>query len=211
MIKNKCQLYLITPSEIEVRDFCTELVSALQVGNIACLQLRLKNTPECTMRKIIEEVLPITQDYGVPLILNDDPLMALETGCDGVHIGQEDTDYVSTRKIVGRDAIVGVTCLGSIDLAMRVAERDADYVAFGAFFPSKTKNSAGKPKLDIIKKWAEITTVPSVAIGGITPENCNQLVLAGADFLAVISAVWAHPKGPAAAVREFNQVIQNTI
>mgnify|MGYP002021297568 FL=1 len=211
MTKSKCQLYLITPSKIEVRDFCTELLSTLRVGNIACVQLRLKNTPEDNMRKIIEAVLPITQDYGIPLILNDDPVMALETGCDGVHIGQEDTNYISTRKIVGRDAIVGVTCLGSIDLAMRAAEPGADYVAFGSFFASKTKNSAGKPKLEIIKKWSEITTVPSVAIGGITPQNCDQLVLAGADFLAVISAVWEHPKGPAVAVTEFNQVIQSTI
>ncbi len=211
MSKEKCQLYLITPSKIETRCFCEQLISTLKVGNIACVQIRLKNTPEGLTRKAIDAILPITQDYGVPLILNDDPVMALETGCDGVHIGQEDIDYTSTRNIVGRDAIVGVTCLDSIDLAMRAAERGADYVAFGAFFPSTTKISDGKPTIETIKKWSEITTVPSVAIGGITAQNCNQLILAGADFLAVISAVWEHPKGPAAAVTEFNQVIQNTI
>ena len=207
----KCQLYLITPSKIEARDFCEQLISALKVGNIACVQLRLKNIPEDLTHKTIEAILPITQDYGVPLILNDDPVMALETGCDGVHIGQKDIDYISTRNIVGRDSIVGVTCLDSIDLAMLAAERGADYVAFGGFFPSATKISDGKPTIETIKKWNEITTVPSVAIGGITPQNCDQLVLAGADFLAVISAVWEHPKGPAAAVTEFNQIIQNTI
>ena len=211
MSKEKCQLYLISPSKIEASDFCEELIPTLRVGNIACVQLRLKNSPEGLTRKTIEAILPITQDYGVPLILNDDPIMALETGCDGVHIGQEDTDYISARNIIGRDAIVGVTCLDSIDLAMRAADRGADYIAFGAFFPSRTKSSLGKPTIDTIKKWSEITTVPSVAIGGITPQNCDQLVSAGADFLAVISGVWEHPKGPAAAVREFNQVIHDTI
>ena len=115
MSTEKCQLYLISPSKIEARDFCEELIPTLRVGNIACVQLRLKNSPEGLTRKTIEAILPITKDYGVPLILNDDPIMALETGCDGVHIGQEDTDYISARNIIGRDAIVGVTCLDSID------------------------------------------------------------------------------------------------
>ena len=151
MSKEKCQLYLISPSKIEARDFCKELIPTLRVGNIACVQLRLKNSPEGLTRKTIEAILPITKDYGVPLILNDDPIMALETGCDGVHIGQEDTDYISARNIIGRDAIVGVTCLDSIDLAMRAADRGADYIAFGAFFPSRTKSSLGKPTIDTIK------------------------------------------------------------
>jgi thiamine-phosphate pyrophosphorylase len=124
-----------------------------------------------------------------------------------VHVGQEDGSYEDARLAVGADAIVGVTCHDSRHLAMEAGEAGADYVAFGAFFPTTTKDAKGKPELDILEWWSGVFTLPCVAIGGITPDNCAPLVKAGADFLAVLSAVWQHPDGPAAAVKLFNAKI----
>ena len=118
--------------------------------------------------------------------------------------------HISRIDLIGKDAIVGVTCLDSLDLAMQAAEQGADYVAFGAFFHTNTKNSIGHPSPNLLKTWNTITTVPCVAIGGIRPENCAALISAGADFLAIISAVWEHPLGPAAAIKEFNKIIDMT-
>jgi thiamine-phosphate pyrophosphorylase len=140
--------------------------------------------------------------------MNDRADLALETGCDGVHVGREDTPYDEARRLLGLGRIVGVTCYDSRHLAMDAAEQGADYVAFGGFFPSPTK-TGGKLRgdLETLRWWGEVMTVPSCAIGGITPENCGTLVAAGADFLAVISAVWNHAQGPAAGVKAFNAAI----
>ncbi len=136
--------------------------------------------------------------------MNDRPDLARDTGCDGVHVGQEDSPYAEARRLLGPDRTVGVTCYASRHLAIEAAEAGADYVAFGGFYPSPTK---GGRKLsndpEILRWWSELMEVPSCAIGGITPANCGPLVAAGTDFLAVISAVWNHPLGPGAAVKEF--------
>jgi thiamine-phosphate pyrophosphorylase len=153
---------------------------------------------------------PVTQSRDVAFIMNDRPDLALQTGSDGVHVGQEDASYEAARKILGLDKIVGVTCYNSRHLAIEAADAGADYVAFGGFFRSTTKDTrriAGNDP-EILTWWSEIMTVPSCAIGGITPENCGLLVKAGADFLAVIAAVWDHPQGPAAAVKAFNAAIK---
>jgi thiamine-phosphate pyrophosphorylase len=150
---------------------------------------------------------PVAQARGTAFILNDRPDLAAATGCDGVHIGQQDASYDEARRLLGADGIVGVTCHASRDLALDAAEAGADYVAFGAFFPTSTKVSGHRADLEILRWWSEIMTVPCVAIGGITPENCAPLVAAGADFLAVVSAVWNHPEGEAAAVKRFIQAI----
>src|ERR1700738_2108176 len=139
--------------------------------------------------------------------MNDRPDLAAELDCDGVHVGEEDAPYAEARRLLGADRIVGVTCHASRDLAMDAAEAGADYVAFGAFFPTTTKVSGHRTDLEILRWWAEIMTVPCVAIGGITPENGGPLVVAGADFLAVVSAVWTAPEGPAAAVKAFEAAI----
>lgn len=203
-----CQLYLITPPHLEdPASFAGNLVEAIDAGGVACVQLRLKEAATDDIRRAIDLLRPLVQDRDVSFILNDDPALAAETGCDGVHVGQQDTPYAEARRLVGDEATVGVTCHGSRDLAMEAAERGADYVAFGAFFPSTTKDAKGQASPDILRSWSEFITVPSVAIGGITPGNCGELVRAGADFLAVVSAVWDHPDGPAAAVKFFNDEI----
>jgi thiamine-phosphate pyrophosphorylase len=143
----------------------------------------------------------------VAFVINDRADLAAKVECDGVHVGQEDTPYAQARSLVGKDAIIGVTCHNSRHLAIEAAEAGADYVAFGAFFPTATKEAKASTEVEILQWWSETTTVPSVAIGGITPGNCEPLVRAGTDFLAVVGAVWSTEGGPAAAVKEFNRVI----
>jgi thiamine-phosphate pyrophosphorylase len=203
------RLYLITPPAFEPVAFAPKLEAALDAGDVACVQLRLKDVDDDTIRRAADVLRPIAQSRDVAFIMNDRPDLALQTGSDGVHVGQEDASYEAARKILGLDKIVGVTCYNSRHLAIEAAEAGADYVAFGGFFGSTTKDTrriAGNDP-EILSWWSEIMTVPSCAIGGITPENCGVLVKAGADFLAVIAAVWDHPRGPAEAVKAFNAAI----
>ena len=205
------RLYLITPPAIEPVSFADRLAEALDAGDIACLQVRLKDVDDDTIRRACDVLRPVTQARGVALLMNDRPDLALKCDCDGAHVGQEDTPYAETRKMLGADRIVGVTCLASRHLAIEAAEAGADYVAFGGFFRSPTKQSGALREptdIDILRWWSETMEVPSCAIGGITPENCGPLAAAGADFLAVISAVWDHPQGPGAAVKAFIKAIE---
>ncbi len=198
-----CRLYLVTPPRIDLAAFADRLAEALDAGDVGCVQLRLKDVDDDTVRRAAERLLQVTAERDVALLLNDRPDLAKSAGCDGVHIGQEDAPYDQARRQLGADAIVGVTCHDSRHLALVAAEDGADYVAFGAFFPTGTKQPQHWATPDILTWWSDIATVPCVAIGGITPENCGPLVTAGADFLAVVSAVWDHPQGPGAAVQEF--------
>ena len=159
------------------------------------------------IRRACDLLRPVAQSRGVAFLMNDRPDLAAALGCDGVHVGQEDSDYASARAAVGPDRTVGVTCHDSRHLAMEAAEAGADYVAFGAFFPTETKQPKTKAEPALIQWWAEIMEVPCVAIGGITVENCPPLIAAGADFLAVSAGVWRHPEGPGAAVKAFNAAI----
>ncbi|MEK7245498.1 MAG: thiamine phosphate synthase [Pseudomonadota bacterium] len=204
---HSCRLYLVTPPRIQLPAFSESLKAALDAGDVAALQLRLKDVPDDEVRRAVEALLPLARARDVTFILNDRPDLAAATGCDGVHIGQEDASYADARGALGPDRVVGVTCHDSRDLAMEAADQGANYVAFGAFFPTGTKKPKTQAGFDLIEWWAEIMVVPCVAIGGITPENCAPLVRAGADFLAAVSAVWEHPKGPAAAVKAFNKAI----
>jgi len=206
--KPLARLYLITPPALDPADFAPRLAAALDGGDVACLQLRLKDVPDDVIRRACEVLQPVAQKRDVAFILNDRPDLAKEMGCDGTHVGQSDMAYEEARRLLGPDRIVGVTCHDSRHLAMEAAEAGADYVAFGAFYPTTTKPSKYRPQPDLLAWWDEIMTVPSVAIGGITAENCPPLVTAGADFLAVVTAVWNHPKGPGEAVREFNAAIK---
>jgi thiamine-phosphate pyrophosphorylase len=202
------RLYLITPAVFAPAEFADRLAAALDGGDVACVQLRLKDANDDAIRRAADALRPVAQDRGVAFLMNDRPDLALATGCDGVHIGQEDTPYAEARRILGPDRIVGVTCHASRHLAMEAAEQGADYVAFGAFFPSPSKPAQHRADPEILRWWSELMTVPCVAIGGITPENCGPLVAAGADFLAVIAAVWDHPDGPEAAVKAFQKAIE---
>ncbi len=200
-----CRLYLITPPRIDPAAFADTLAAALDAGDVACVQLRLKDVDDDTIRRACDILRPVTQGRDVAFIMNDRPDLAAELGCDGVHVGQEDMAYAGARKLVGPDAIVGVSCYDSRHLALEAGEAGADYVAFGAFFPTRTKEAKYHAGLDLLEWWSAFMTVPCVGIGGITPENCRPLVEAGADFLAVVSAVWDHPQGPASAVKAFAQ------
>jgi thiamine-phosphate pyrophosphorylase len=203
------RLYLITPPAIDPPVFADRLKAALDAGDVASLQLRLKDIPDDAICRAADMLRPVAQDRDVAFIMNDRPDLALKTGCDGVHVGQEDAPYADARRLLGPDRIVGVTCYASRHLAIEAADQGADYVAFGGFYPSPTKTGRGlRNDPEILSWWSETMTVPSVAIGGITPENCGPLVAAGVDFLAVISAVWDHPEGPAAAVHAFLAAIE---
>jgi thiamine-phosphate pyrophosphorylase len=201
-----CQLYLVTPPAFEPAAFASVLERALEAGPVASLQIRLKPASDDEIRRAVETLLPIAQGRGVAVILNDRPDLARELGCDGVHVGAEDASYAEARRIVGRDAIVGVTCKASRHLAMEAAEAGADYVAFGAFFPTSTKTDTTPADIEIVRWWAEMMETPCVAIGGITPDNAAPLVEAGADFLAVAGGVWDWPQGPADAIRRFTKL-----
>jgi len=199
------RLYLITPPALDPDRFAKELEEALAGGDVACLQLRLKEVDDDTIRRATRVLKPIAEERGVAYIMNDRPDLAAELDCDGVHVGEEDAPYAEARRLLGPDRIVGVTCGDSRHRAVVAAEAGADYVAFGAFFPSMTKAGAKfRATPEVLRDWSETTVVPCVAIGGITQENCVPLIEAGADFLAVIGAIWSYPHGPRAAVRDFN-------
>jgi thiamine-phosphate pyrophosphorylase len=200
----RCRLYLITPPKLEPKSFADTLKRALGAGDVACVQLRLKDVPDDDIRRATQILMPIVQSAGAAFILNDRPDLAAELGADGVHIGQEDASYAEARRAMGPDRIVGVTCHDSRHLAIEASEAGADYVAFGAFFPTQTKEPKSRADIELLTWWSELMVIPCVAIGGITVENAKPLVEAGADFLAVSAGVWDHPQGPAAAVKVFN-------
>ncbi len=206
-IPSACRLYLITPPRIDdLPAFAKAFAAALDSGDVACVQLRLKDVSDDALCRAIDFLRPEAQRRGIAFLLNDRPDLAFETGCDGVHIGQQDTPYREARAIVGANAIVGVTCHNSRHLAMEAGEAGADYVAFGAFYPTATKQAQFHADPEILAWWSELMEVPCVAIGGITVDNARPLIEAGADFLAVAGGVWAHPDGPAAAIAAFNRL-----
>jgi len=203
-----CRLYLITPPALDDLAAFAEIVeAALDAGDVAALQVRLKHAADEAIEAAVKSLKPVERAHDVTLILNDRPDLASRFDCDGVHLGQEDGRLDVARRLMGADRIIGVTCHDSRDLAMDAAEAGADYVAFGAFFPTLTKETHHTPDLEILSIWQETMLTPCVAIGGITADNCRPLVAAGADFIAVSSGVWSHPDGAAAAVRGFNDEI----
>ena len=207
-----CRLYLVSPPAIDLPDFALKLKEAFSGGGVGSFQLRLKNVPDEDIIKAAKVLIPICHDHEAAFIMNDRPDLALACNADGVHIGQEDGSIKEARAIVGENRVIGVSCHDSKHLAMEAGDQGADYVAFGAFYPTTSKSPEalakyGTPKADILEWWQEFMILPCVAIGGINPSNCGALVKAGADFIAVITAVWNHPKGPAEAVKEFNEVI----
>lgn len=203
-----CALYLITPPSIpDLAAFAGRLDQALGAGSVAALQIRLKDADDAAILAAVAALKPVAQAHGVAVILNDRPDLAARSGCDGVHVGQSDASYAEARRVMGPSAMIGVTCHDSRELAMDAAEAGADYVAFGAFFPTATKATTHRPEPEILTIWQETVETPCVAIGGITAANAGDLARAGADFVAVSAAVWSHPDGPAAAVREIDQVL----
>jgi thiamine-phosphate pyrophosphorylase len=201
-----CRLYLVTPPVLAPARFRDTLAHALDAGDVAAVQLRLKGWSDEDLVRAIDVLRPVAQSRDVAFLLNDRPDLAVRTGCDGAHVGQDDMKVAEARRVLGK-LMLGVTCHGSRDLAMVAGQEGADYVAFGAFFPSTTKTPPAMAEIEILTWWSELMEPPCVAVGGITPANCAPLVAAGADFLAVSAAVWTHPDGPAAVVREFTKAI----
>jgi thiamine-phosphate pyrophosphorylase len=201
-----CQLYLISPLDVG-GDFPAKLEEALSAGPVAAFQFRVKDIDQHEAAALAEPLQAICAAHDVAFIVNDSVALAKRLRADGVHLGQGDGDVREARENLGSDAQIGVTCHNSRHLAMEAAEAGADYVAFGAFYPTSTKQVEHVAELDTLQKWSRVTEVPCVAIGGITPDNAKPLIGAGADFLAVSSAVWNHPQGPGAAVKAFNALL----
>jgi len=201
---SNCRLYLVSPPKLSATNFATPLREALAGGDVASFQLRLKDVEDDAIRRAADLLRPIVQAHGAAFILNDRPDLAAELGCDGVHVGQDDASYAEARATMGPSRIVGVTCHNSRHLAVEAAEAGADYVAFGAFFPTQTKEPKTRADIELLNWWSDVMVVPAVAIGGIIVANAPALVEAGADFLAVSAGVWEHADGPEAAVKAFN-------
>ena len=201
-----CQLYLISPLEVG-GDFPVQLEAALSAGPVAAFQFRVKDVDQHEAAALAEPLQAICAAHDVAFIVNDSVALAKRLKADGVHLGQGDGDVSEARELLGRDAQIGVTCHNSRHLAMEAAEAGADYVAFGAFYPTQTKSVEHIADLDTLQKWSLVTEVPCVAIGGITVDNAKPLIDGGADFIAVSNAVWTHPQGPAEAVKAFNALL----
>ncbi len=209
MSQPECRLYLITPPRVDDAEaFVAALKAALSGGDVAALQIRLKDHNEAEIRALTAQIAPVAQAAGVAVLMNDRPELVRPIKLDGVHIGQTDMPLKQARSLLGPDAMIGVTCHDSRHLAMEAAEAGADYVAFGAFFDTATKDAATRADPAILTIWQESMEIPCVAIGGITVDKARDLARAGADFLAVSQGVWGHPDGPAAAVTAFNHEMQ---
>jgi len=201
-----CQLYLISPPAI-APDFVDYLRAAFDGGPVAAFQLRLKEVSEPEIARLAPPLQALCAEREVAFIINDSIALAERLGADGVHLGQGDGDPREARRILGPQAQIGVTCHNSRHLAMDAGEAGADYVAFGAFYPTETKVPAFHAEPEILGWWTTLMEIPSVAIGGITARNARPLIEAGADFLAVSGAVWNHPEGPGAGVAAFARVL----
>ena len=201
-----CQLYLISPLDAG-GDFPDRLKAALDGGPVAAFQFRVKGLDQHQAARLAEPLQRICADHEVAFIVNDDVALAKRLGADGVHLGQTDGDPREARAVLGPAAQIGVTCHDSRHLAMEAGEAGADYVAFGAFFPTRTKETIHHPDPSILGWWSALFEIPSVAIGGITPENGRVLIEAGADFLAVCGSVWSYRHGPAAAIAAFQDLL----
>jgi thiamine-phosphate pyrophosphorylase len=206
MTKPDCQLYLISPPDVG-GDFPARLEEALAAGPVAAFQFRVKGIDQHEAARLAEPLQQICADHDVAFIVNDSVALAKRIKADGVHLGQGDGDPREARAELGKDAQIGVTCHNSRHLAMEAAEAGADYVAFGAFNPTATKDVQHMAEIETLELWSQFIEVSCVAIGGITPENAKPLIEAGADFLAVSGAVWNHPDGPAAAIKAFNALL----
>lgn len=197
-----CQLYLISPLEVGGA-FPGRLANALNLGKAAAFQFRVKDMDEHEAARLAAPLQEICAARDVAFIVNDSVSLAKRIGADGVHLGQKDGDVREARERLGKDVQIGVTCHASRHLAMEAGDAGTDYVAFGAFFPSDTKDTEHRAGLDLLEWWQSIFELPCVAIGGITPENCAPLIASGADFLAVSAGIWAGDE--AAAMRAFTE------
>ncbi len=200
------ELYLLTPPRIDDA-FAATLARTLDAGPAAALQIRLKDHDEADIRTLAPGLIEAAHARGVTVILNDDPQLASALGCDGVHVGQTDAGVRQARADLGPKAVIGATCHDSRHLAMLAGEQGADYVAFGSVFETATKTPKSRAPLELFSWWRELFELPSVAIGGITPDNARPVVEAGADYLAVSGGIWNWPDGPERACEAFSHLL----
>lgn len=217
MTVNVCQLYLITPPQItDVNLFCLNLETALSAAPVNCLQIRLKKeNNECeddiVILSLFNKIKPICDRYGTLIIINDNPYVAKTAKADGVHLGQKDANYFHARELLGQEAIIGITCHNSKELAFKAASSGADYVAFGAFYSSKTKDIKHKANMEILEWWHEAMEVPCLAIGGIDISNAEKIIKAGADFIALSNAVWSNTDNISSVVSQLSRLCHQHI
>jgi thiamine-phosphate pyrophosphorylase len=200
-----CRLYLISPQDVG-GDFPNRLKAVAEVESVAAFQIRVKDRSEHEIARLAEPLQRICSDAGIAFIVNDSMALAKRLGADGVHLGQRDGSVRDARALLGPQAQIGVTCHDSRHLAMEAGEAGADYVAFGAFYPTQTKPSRYRPDPSILAWWSGLFEVPCVAIGGITPGNATKLIDHGADFVAVCSAIWGAPE-PVKVALDFNDLL----
>ncbi len=205
-MKSRCQLYLISPPDLG-DDFPARLTRALDAGPVAAFQLRMKDADDAAIVAMAEQLMPICAERDCAFVLNDRADLAAQLGADGVHLGRSDGSIKEARALLGKDVQIGATCHDSRHFAMEAGEMGADYVAFGAFYETQTKETVHRPEPEILSWWSNMFVLPCVAIGGITADNAAPLIEAGADFIAVSSAVWNHPDGEAAGVRTFAELL----
>lgn len=204
------QIYLISPPRIDYIDaFLNQLDEVIAAGVISVFQLRLKDIENREIVLMGKKIVPKLQEAGIAVIINDNPRIAKDLHADGVHLGQEDGDINEARKLLGKDAIIGATCHNSKHLGMEAAEAGADYVAFGAFYPTQTKEVIHHAEIEILQWWQDIMEIPCVAIGGINIDNALPIINAGADFIAISSGVWNYEGGIKAALQKFQTLIEN--
>jgi len=201
------KLYIISPANININEYASSLEEVLETGLVACFQLRLKNLNDQELINISKVLKPICNKFDVPFILNDRLDLVNKIGADGVHLGEDDSSILDARKLLGSKSIIGASCYNSKHLAMQAAEQGANYVAFGAFFETKTKKAKTKAVMSLIEDWVLISDIPCVAIGGINSKNCHELIKAGVDFIAVVGAIWNNIDSPRKAILNFKNII----
>jgi len=200
----KRYIYLISPQKIKGNRFYNELDRVLKTNKVKYFQLRLKKIPTHNLLKISKKIKKIVRKNNVKFLINDKPFIAKIVGADGCHIGQKDMDFVNTRKILGKNKIIGVTCHNSKKLALKAKKHGANYIAFGSFFKSSTKKSAFRADLRILRWAKKKINIPIVAIGGLNNSNYKKVLSNGADFIACSSYVWNNKKlDPASAIKKF--------
>ncbi len=192
-IQSKKFIYLISPNKIIDKSFYYELNLVLKSNKISFFQLRLKK--ENIKKKIIiaNKIIKICKKYKVKFIINDDPYLALKVNADGCHLGQNDMNAKSAKKIL-KDKIIGITCHNSVKLSKSAVLNKASYIAIGAFYQTKTKKIKHKANIQTLKKIKKLINLPVVAIGGINEKNYKKLLLNNADFLAISGYIWNNKK-----------------
>ena len=197
-------IYLISPQKISDIKFCKELDQVLKTNKVKYFQLRLKNISTLNLLKIAKKIKKIVKKNNVKFLINDKPFIAKKIVADGCHVGQKDMNIIKSRKILGKNKIIGITCHNSKKLALKAKKCGANYVAFGSFFKSSTKKTTFKAKLAILRWAKKKINMPIVAIGGINNSNYKKILSKGADFIACSNYVWKNKKlDPVSAINKF--------